>query len=378
MTIFSTFLLLIAIFQLCLGVHVLLSGPRQIIRTVFFIFSLGVSIWLASLILVDVQIFPVIINIILDRLTFVGVLIVLSSIVHFSLILNLRLRQNQITKITTPTYFAALIFILLAPTDLLSANQGSRGLVPGVMFPVFGAYAFFCVVFMLYNLLTSYFRSQDETKKQLFVVFVGYFLAGLFALLFNVVFPVVGITGYEIYGAGASIFVTICMSYAIQKYSLFRARIASVNLFLAALVLLSFLQLFWPDFLDQFSNRMLTFLIILAICIISFKLIRSKYTKPWGVIYDDQARPMGLAIVRIWSFKSNKLLETTVTGEDGRYYFLVDSGEYYITVDKDGFNHYESGQINIVNLSETTKVNRDIFLHKKIFNPKLSQSLVTI
>jgi hypothetical protein len=57
--------------------------------------------------------------------------------------------------------------------------------------------------------------------------------------------------------------------------------------------------------------------------------------KEWGVVYDSiTKRPVDLAVVRVFDAKTNQLLQTRVTDKNGRYNFVVDSGEYYIVVQK--------------------------------------------
>jgi hypothetical protein len=64
----------------------------------------------------------------------------------------------------------------------------------------------------------------------------------------------------------------------------------------------------------------------------------------FGTIMDGGSRePVSQAIVRVFSTKFNKLLETQITGPKGRYAFVVQPGSYYITIQKPG---YRSVRIN--------------------------------
>ncbi|MFC1598869.1 hypothetical protein ACFL2U_02605, partial [Patescibacteria group bacterium] len=61
--------------------------------------------------------------------------------------------------------------------------------------------------------------------------------------------------------------------------------------------------------------------------------------KKWGIVFDSLTKmPVSLAVVRLYSKKDNKLVQTKVTDKDGRYLILIkDSGEYYLTVTKPGY-----------------------------------------
>ncbi len=63
-----------------------------------------------------------------------------------------------------------------------------------------------------------------------------------------------------------------------------------------------------------------------------------KKRKPWGVVFDSSTgRPIKGVMVRIFAKEFNKLKETQITDDQGRFGFLVDIGEYYVTVSRPGY-----------------------------------------
>lgn len=57
--------------------------------------------------------------------------------------------------------------------------------------------------------------------------------------------------------------------------------------------------------------------------------------KRWGVVYDSLTKhPLDLAIVRLFNKENNKLVSTRITDFQGRYLFIIDPGNYYLTVTK--------------------------------------------
>lgn len=60
--------------------------------------------------------------------------------------------------------------------------------------------------------------------------------------------------------------------------------------------------------------------------------------KGWGVVYNSiTKKPVDLALVRLYDSKTNRLISSKVTDQQGRYIFLVDAGEYYLIVEKPNF-----------------------------------------
>jgi uncharacterized repeat protein (TIGR01451 family) len=65
-------------------------------------------------------------------------------------------------------------------------------------------------------------------------------------------------------------------------------------------------------------------------------LLFRKKRRKWGIVYDALNKlPVGLAVVRLYSKKDNKLVQTKVTDKEGRYLMIVkEPGRYYISVTK--------------------------------------------
>jgi cysteine-rich repeat protein len=67
-------------------------------------------------------------------------------------------------------------------------------------------------------------------------------------------------------------------------------------------------------------------------------LIARRRRKKWGVVYNALSKlPVDLAIVRLLDAKTGRILRSAVTDKDGRYFFIVQPGEYKMTTVKNGF-----------------------------------------
>ncbi len=60
--------------------------------------------------------------------------------------------------------------------------------------------------------------------------------------------------------------------------------------------------------------------------------------KKWGVVYNSLSKlPVDLAIVRVIDAKTNKIIQSRVTDNEGRYAFFVEPGLYRLEVTKSGY-----------------------------------------
>jgi len=66
-----------------------------------------------------------------------------------------------------------------------------------------------------------------------------------------------------------------------------------------------------------------------------------KKRKKWGIVYDALTKlPIGLAVVRLYSKKDKRLIQTKVTDKEGRYILIVkEPGRYYLSITKPDYNY---------------------------------------
>jgi len=98
---------------------------------------------------------------------------------------------------------------------------------------------------------------------------------------------------------------------------------------------------------------------LLAIQIIFYllflRLAYPKRPKSWGIVYNEHnKKPLERAVVRVFDNQYNKLLETQITDQKGRYSFLVGRNEYYMFYEKNGFEKKQGNPINLKNNPEPT------------------------
>jgi hypothetical protein len=96
--------------------------------------------------------------------------------------------------------------------------------------------------------------------------------------------------------------------------------------------------------------------------VILLDYLRTFNARPYGVVSDIYGHPIGMAIIRIYEKKHNRLIETDVADDQGRFKFLVKPGVYYLTAAKPGFVDYKSHVMYLEH--EKTMVSSNIKMEK--------------
>lgn len=96
------------------------------------------------------------------------------------------------------------------------------------------------------------------------------------------------------------------------------------------------------------------------------RLAKPRKPKSWGIVYDkNTGRPVSNVVARIFEPKYNKLLETQVTDNKGRYSFLLGPSEYYAVFEKEGYRSTQVSPIDYTKDKEAKDFSMDISLFTK-------------
>ena len=86
----------------------------------------------------------------------------------------------------------------------------------------------------------------------------------------------------------------------------------------------------------------------LMLVIIFRKMAIPAKSKNWGAVLDEKTnKPIKNAVVRVFDTRYNKLLESQVTDNNGRYGFLVTKNDYLVTSEKPKYSKFESATISV-------------------------------
>jgi len=107
-------------------------------------------------------------------------------------------------------------------------------------------------------------------------------------------------------------------------------------------------------------------LLQIGVYIIVQRLSKPRKPKSWGIVYDKATgRPLANVVARIFEPKYNKLLETQVTDNKGRYSFLLGPAEYYAVFEKEGYRSTQVKPIDFTKDTEAKDFSKDIQLFTK-------------
>lgn len=89
--------------------------------------------------------------------------------------------------------------------------------------------------------------------------------------------------------------------------------------------------------------------------------------KDWGIVYETGSKKaLDRTVVRIFNKRFNKLLETQVTGKDGKYHFAVGKDIYYVTAEKHGYQRFQSHDLDLTQeMDDKGMIREEIQMNKE-------------
>lgn len=80
-------------------------------------------------------------------------------------------------------------------------------------------------------------------------------------------------------------------------------------------------------------------LLQIVVLVVFYRISKPQKPKNWGIVYDaTNKKRLPQVVVRLFSKRFNKLVSTDYTDTKGRYAFLVNPNEYYVTYEKRGYD----------------------------------------
>ncbi|MBI4713840.1 hypothetical protein HY771_01495 [Candidatus Uhrbacteria bacterium] len=97
------------------------------------------------------------------------------------------------------------------------------------------------------------------------------------------------------------------------------------------------------------------------------RLAKPRKPKNWGIVYDENTkRPLENVIARIFEPRYNKLLDTQMTDNKGRYAFLLGPSEYYAVFEKGGYKSTQVRPIDLRGAKGAQDFSVDVELHPQL------------
>lgn len=212
-------LLYVVIANVCLGLFLILSAPRNEVNLSFAVSIFSVAYWAFSLYMLNAS--PE--KLLWGRAIFLGPLVLAPSFIYFSWVFprrNFSLKFWHLGGLLLPV----VLTLTLVPTDLIIKEVAVQG---ASLVPVHGSgYIFFLIGFIIYmvyalqELVRKYLRAVGGQKVQLGYVFFGVFLSVSAVALTNLLLPLFGNASFTALGPFFTLFYVAFVSYAIIKHRL--------------------------------------------------------------------------------------------------------------------------------------------------------------
>lgn len=127
-------------------------------------------------------------------------------------------------------------------------------------------------------------------------------------------------------------------------------------------VFLSLVSLYITPTLKVGGTVLLHILLYLGV----LKFVAVKKPSKFGMVVSSKNRePVKNAVARLFTKEYNKLVATQITDSRGRFGFVVGANDYYITVERTGYEPYKSEDIHV----ESKKAEKSILTHEVTLVP---------
>lgn len=235
-------LFVVGVSHIIFGLFVLFNNFKKTVNRVFFVFTIGVAIWNLGIALIQSGIASQPWQIIVaDRMTYVSVPIMLSMLIIYVRIIVEGSFKEQFKKSHLLKFLMIynLVTLIIAPTNLVSVNQGSVFMQIGPWYPVFGFSVLLSIVYIIYSAIKGLESVVGQPREKILYFLAGFVFMAMGGLIFNIVLPILGLPSYPGWGSSFAFFMVFFMGLGTLGFYLFGSMLISFGLMLGLLIILS-------------------------------------------------------------------------------------------------------------------------------------------
>jgi signal transduction histidine kinase len=269
------FLILAAgILNFILGTMIIISGKGTRSRFLFAFFSYSTFLWSLSNFLIYVAPTPFFIRLSYASATLIPIFL-LSWVYNYSPAKNRRIfvLLASILTLIGLIFFILPIFGNLVISQISTNNAGEFTESFGILFPVYVSFFILSFYMIIAKLIRLHRSASLENKKQLKFVILGISIFSILAILFGLVFPLLGFLNFLNFDVPSSFFFTIFIFIAIIRYKWMNIKIVTSQLLITCLWVLIAIQYLLMDKTETKLVSLATFIVSLIIGFISIKSI---------------------------------------------------------------------------------------------------------
>lgn len=250
----------VAAIDFSIAVFVLLKNPKNIVNRIFFIFVLGIAIWVLGIALLSyTKLF------IFDKVVFFGGTLMVLGLVLFAKVFpngESPGKRFWLSLIPFLGIFISIPFNVFIKELILTDDER---LIP-VNGPGLPFYAFFIALYIglsLFLLVQKYSKSSGIVRLQIKYLFAGAAIFITSAFLFDVYLPFFNIFQFNLLGPASSVILVGFTAYAIVKHHLMDIsviiRLGTVYALLFAII--AFLYTYIAGLVGEYASGPLTYII---------------------------------------------------------------------------------------------------------------------
>lgn len=259
MSVIDILLILSSFVTTGLSLSVLIYSPRRKSDFFFSLAALAATIWIIAMFFYRTTDDPVFFEFFARLLYFAGI----SIAVGYYIFASNFLIEKKLSYLLHLFIYAVIMLSISFPRDaFISAfHFSSRTLAFGINYLPYSIILAGYFLFAFFRLFSTNRQLKTaEEKKQLKFVFWGTGISIIIGIIFDIIVPYFG--SFRLYWLGPVMLtvMVVSVSYAIFKHGLFNIRLVSVELFSAALLIISFIQFIGSGTVDEYVFNGLLFL----------------------------------------------------------------------------------------------------------------------
>jgi signal transduction histidine kinase len=258
------------------------NNPKHVTNRLFFAFSVTISVWLVAMLSTSIaELRPwylalarstLVLATLMDTLFFIFAKTVPDAA------FGLRRKPAILLLLAA----AAVIVISVTPLTFSGPRitDGMPEPIPGPGMAAFGLFQIAMCVGAISTLFVKINRASDERRQQLRLVLLGFLT--MFGMIFGTIFVPVVLLGDPTFVTFAPLYVLLftgLAGYAIFRRNLLNVKVVSAEMFSAALIFVTALQLFLSGSYLDFALRLVTFIVVGFVSLLFIRSVRDEVSQ---------------------------------------------------------------------------------------------------
>lgn len=275
---FMSYIILIAgVLSLFIGFLALKSGEKKKEIVSFAFFCFAASVWIILNFFLSYFRDPVF----LDYIYAAGALVPACLLSWVYLYVK---KGNALWKHLVIYSVAVIIAGLSLFTQMILGDASKIGDVgieinQGPLFPLFGIFLIVSVIISIAKMFVKYRKSEGKKRKKIKMILLGISGFTVFSLLVSSVLPMFGIFSLTNLDSPSALIFVIFTFLAIIKYKFLKIKIVLVHFFVAVILVMSAVEIFFSNSSTEMTLRTIFFLILFFFGVMLLNSVMSEVQK---------------------------------------------------------------------------------------------------